>query len=106
MVNLWNSFYYRFQSAFFSVLFSGLTAIIVALRAAARVAKLEATLAGLEWDQVASLTLDIEKLKKHAQKWTNNANAEMKTSGNSQLRLLADQMLQAPSVPTQKQVGG
>ena len=91
---------------FFFGLFSGLAAIIVALRAAARVAKLEATLAGLEWDQVASLTLDIEKLKKHAQKWTNNANADMKTSGNSQLRLLADQMLQAPSVPNQKQVGG
>jgi len=91
---------------FFLGLFSGLAAIIVALRAAARVAKLEATLAGLEWDQVASLTLDIEKLKKHAQKWTNNANADMKTSGNSQLRLLADQMLQAPSVPNQKQVGG
>ena len=91
---------------FFFGLFSGLVSIIVALRAAARVAKLEATLAGLEWDQVASLTLDIEKLKKHAQKWTNNANADMKTSGNSQLRLLADQMLQAPSVPNQKQVGG
>jgi len=91
---------------FFFGLFSGLAAIIVALRAAARVAKLEATLAGLEWDQVASLTLDIEKLKKHAQKWTNNANSDMKTSGNSQLRLLADQMLQAPLVPNQKQVGG
>ena len=91
---------------FFFGLFSGLAAIIVAIRAAARVAKLEATLAGLEWDQVASLTLDIEKLKKHAQKWTNNANADMKTSGNSQLRLLADQMMQAPSVPIQKQVGG
>ena len=91
---------------FFFGLFSGLAAIIVALRAAARVAKLEATLAGLEWDQVASLTLDIEKLKKHAQKWTNNANADMKASGNSQLRLLADQMLQAPSVPNHKQVGG
>jgi len=91
---------------FFFGLFSGLAAIILALRAAARVAKLEATLAGLEWDQVASLTLDIEKLKKHAQKWTNNANADMKTSGNSQLRLLADQMMQAPSVPNQKQVGG
>jgi len=91
---------------FFFGIFSGLTAIIVALRAAARVAKLEATLAGLEWDQVASLTLDIEKLKKHAQKWTNNANADMKASGNSQLRLLADQMLQAPSVPNHKQVGG
>jgi len=91
---------------FFFGLFSGLAAIIVALRAAARVAKLEATLAGLEWDQVASLTLDIEKLKKHAQKWTNNANADMKTSGNSQLRLLADQMMQAPSVPNHKQVGG
>jgi hypothetical protein len=91
---------------FFFGLFSGLTAILVSLRAAARVAKLEATLAGLEWDQVASLTLDIEKLKKHAQKWTNNANAEMKTTGNSQLRLLADQMLQAPSVPNQTKVGG
>ena len=91
---------------FFFGLFSGLAAIIVSLRAAARVAKLEATLAGLEWDQVASLTLDIEKLKKHAQKWTNNANADMKTSGNSQLRLLADQMMQTPSVPNQKQVGG
>jgi hypothetical protein len=91
---------------FFFGLFSGLAAIIVSLRAAARVAKLEATLVGLEWDQVASLTLDIEKLKKHSQKWTNNANADMKTSGNSQLRLLADQMLQAPSVPNQTKIGG
>ena len=50
------------------------------LYARARVARFERAVLDLDWQQVAELSLDVAKLKKAAQKWQNNANAQEKVS--------------------------
>jgi uncharacterized membrane protein YhiD involved in acid resistance len=53
-----------------------LTAIAAALYARARVAEFERATHDLDWQQVSELSLDVAKLKKASQKWTNNINAQ------------------------------
>jgi len=50
------------------------------LYARARVAQFERAVLDLDWQQVAELSLDVAKLKKAAQKWQNNANAQEKVT--------------------------
>ena len=57
-----------------------LTAIAALLYARARVAEFERSVSDLDWQQVSELSLDVAKLKKAAQKWQNNANAQEKVS--------------------------
>lgn len=57
-----------------------LTAIAALLYARARVAEFEKSVRDLDWQQVSELSLDVAKLKKAAQKWQNNANAQEKVS--------------------------
>ena len=57
-----------------------LTAIAALLYARARVAEFEQSVRDLDWQQVSELSLDVAKLKKAAQKWQNNANAQEKVS--------------------------
>lgn len=57
-----------------------LTAIAALLYARARVAEFEQSVRDLDWQQVSELSLDVAKLKKAAQKWQNNANANEKVS--------------------------
>lgn len=57
-----------------------LTAIAAVLYARARVAEFEQSVRDLDWQQVSELSLDVAKLKKAAQKWQNNANAQDKVS--------------------------
>lgn len=56
---------------------AGLAAV---LYARARVAQFERAVLDLDWQQVAELSLDVAKLKKAAQKWQNNANAQEKVT--------------------------
>ncbi len=61
--------------------FSGfLCALVALLYARARVAEFEASVHDLDWQQVSELSLDVAKLKKAAQKWQNNVNAQEKVS--------------------------
>ena len=53
-----------------------LTAIAALLYARARVAEFEKSVRALDWQQVSELSLDVAKLKKAAQKWQNNSNAQ------------------------------
>lgn len=53
-----------------------LTAIAAVLYARARVAAFERSVSDLDWQQVSELSLDVAKLKKAAQKWQNNTNAQ------------------------------
>lgn len=53
-----------------------LTAIAALLYARARVAEFERATRDLDWQQVSELSLDVAKLKKAAQKWQNNSNAQ------------------------------
>ena len=57
-----------------------LTAIAALLYARARVARFEQSVHDLDWQQVSELSLDVAKLKKAAQKWQNNTNAQEKVS--------------------------
>ena len=57
-----------------------LTAIAALLYARARVAEFERSVRDLDWQQVSELSLDVAKLKKAAQKWQNNANAQEKVT--------------------------
>jgi len=62
-----------------------LTAIVSLLYARTRVAKFEASVMDLDWDAVSKLSLDVQKLKSSAQKWTNNENAMAKVSQRQML---------------------
>ncbi len=57
-----------------------LTALAALLYARARVAEFEKSVRDLDWQQVSELSLDVAKLKKAAQKWQNNTNAQEKVS--------------------------
>jgi len=72
-----------------------LTAIASLLYARARVAEFEASVRDLDWQQVSEISLDVAKLKKAAQKWQNNTNAQEKVSQKDLLeRALMERMMQ------------
>jgi len=75
-----------------------LTAIAAALYARARVVEFEASVRDLDWQQVSELSLDVAKLKKAAQKWQNNENANVKVSQKDLIeRALMERMMQQNS---------
>lgn len=78
-----------------------LTALASLLYAHTRVAKFEASVMDLDWDAVSKLSLDVQKLKSSAQKWTNNENAMQKVTQRQMLeeaalRYQLEQQQQAP----------
>lgn len=75
-----------------------LTAIAALLYARARVAEFERSVRDLDWQQVSEISLDVAKLKKAAQKWQNNTNAQEKVSQKDLLeRALMERMIQSNS---------
>lgn len=62
-----------------------LTAIVSLLYTRTRVARFEASVIDLDWEQVSKLSLEVQKLKSAAQKWTNNENAMSKVSQRQML---------------------
>ena len=75
-----------------------LTAIAAVLYARTRVAEFERSVSDLDWQQVSELSLDVAKLKKAAQKWQNNSNAQEKVSQKDLLeRALMERMMQSNS---------
>ena len=72
-----------------------LTAIAALLYARTRVAEFERSVLDLDWQQVSELSLDVSKLKKAAQKWQNNENANVKVSQKDLIeRALAERLMQ------------
>lgn len=72
-----------------------LTAIAALLYARTRVAEFERSVSDLDWQQVSELSLDVAKLKKAAQKWQNNENANVKVSQKDLIeRALAERLIQ------------
>ena len=72
-----------------------LTALAALLYARARVAEFQASVHDLDWQQVSELSLDVAKLKKAAQKWQNNANAQEKVSQKELLeQVMMERMMQ------------
>jgi len=75
-----------------------LTALAALLYARVRVAEFEKSVSDLDWQQVSELSLDVAKLKKAAQKWQNNANAQEKVSQKDLIeRALMERMMQQNS---------
>ena len=71
-----------------------LTAIAALLYARVRVAEFERSVSDLDWQQVSELSLDVAKLKKAAQKWQNNENANVKVSQKDLIeRALAERLI-------------
>ena len=57
-----------------------LCGLVAVLYARAQVSEVKAATKDLDWQEVAELSIDVAKLKKAAQKWQNNANAQEKVS--------------------------
>ena len=76
-----------------------LTAIAALLYARTRVAEFERSVLDLDWQQVSELSLDVAKLKKAAQKWQNNDNANVKVSQKNFIkRALAERLMQQSGI--------
>lgn len=75
-------------------------ALAAALRAAARLGQLLSAVKNLEWDSVADLAHDVQKLKKQVQKYKNDENAQMRSLHKNALHQAADQVMleQLPNV--------
>ena len=72
-----------------------LTAIAALLYARTRVAQFERSVLDIDWLVISELALDVAKLKKAAQKWQNNENANVKVSQKDLIeRALAERLIQ------------
>lgn len=61
------------------------------LYAIARVAKFEKSVSDLDWDSLADLAIDVQKLKKNAQKYQANVNAAQKLTQKEKMQLAIEQ---------------
>ena len=69
--------------------------IAAALYARAQVSELKRATKDLDWQEVAELSIDVQKLKKAAQKWQNNSNAQEKVTQKEMFeRAMAERILQ------------
>ena len=73
-----------------------LAGFFMALRAAVRLGRLLKTLGQLDWDSVATIAEDVQKLKKQVQRYRNDENAQMKSLHKQALHHAADQVMGAP----------
>ena len=69
------------------------------LYAIARLRKFERSVSDLDWDSLADLTIDVQKLKRNAQKYQANVNAAQKLTQKEKMALAIQeaQMRQAPA---------
>ena len=65
------------------------------LYAIARLRKFERSVMDLDWDSLADLTIDVQKLKKNAQKYQANVNAAQKLTQKEKIQLAIEQAQQA-----------
>jgi hypothetical protein len=78
---------------FFCVSLVSLAGFSLSLRAAARLGRLLRSLDNLDWESLADLTTDVQKLKKQVQRYRNDENAQMKTAHKSALEFAAAQAM-------------
>ena len=65
--------------------------LLPSLYALARIAKFERSVMDLDWDSLADLTIDVQKLKRNAQKYQANVNAAQKLTQKEKLALAIEQ---------------
>ena len=91
---------------FFCVSSVSLVGFALALRAAARLGQLLRSLDNLDWESLADLATDVQKLKKQVQRYRNDENAQMKTAHRTALELAAAQELSAQQQQNVTQMRG
>lgn len=73
-----------------------LIALGLSLRVAARLGRLLNAVSDLDWDSVAHIAEDVQKLKKQVQRYRNDENAQMKSLQKQALHQVADQVMMQP----------
>lgn len=91
---------------FFCVSLVSLAGFFLALRAAARLGHLLKALDNLDWESLADLSTDVQKLKKQVQRYRNDENAQMKSAATNALALAAQQELVAQQQQNVTQMRG
>lgn len=91
---------------FFCVSSVSLAGFFLALRAAARLGQLLKALDNLDWESLADLSTDVQKLKKQVQRYRNDENAQMKSATTNALALAAQQELVAQQQQNVTQMRG
>ena len=81
---------------FFCVSSVSLVGFFLALRAAVRLGQLIKAVNSLDWDSLATLATDVEKLKKQVQRYRNDENAQMKSAQKFALEQAAIQAMNEP----------
>ena len=71
-------------------------AIFLSLRAAARLGRLLNVVKDLDWDSLADLSMDVQKLKKQVQRYRNDDNAQARSLQKQALHQAADAVLTQP----------
>ena len=61
--------------------------LLPSLYALARLSKFETSVRDLDWQSLADLTIDVQKLKKNAQKYQHNINAAQKLTQKEKLAM-------------------
>jgi hypothetical protein len=65
--------------------------LLPSLYAIARLSKFERSVRDLDWQSLADLTIDVQKLKKNAQKYQQNVNAAQKLTQKEKLAMAIEQ---------------
>jgi hypothetical protein len=73
--------------------------------ACARIAKFERSVQDLDWDSLADLAIDVQKLKKNAQKYQANVNAAQKLTQKEKMALAIEQAQYAQQQPVTNIIG-
>ena len=84
------------NTGLFVALSASFLALGLVLRVGARLGQLLRNVSDLDWEAVSHLTMDVDKLKKHAQRVRNDENAQMKTLHKQALHHVADQVMSEP----------
>lgn len=73
--------------------------------ALARIAKFEKSVSDLDWDSLADLSIDVQKLKKNAQKYQANVNAAQKLTQKEKLAMAIEQAQYGQQQPVTNIIG-
>jgi hypothetical protein len=70
-----------------------------------RIAKFERSVIDLDWDSLADLAIDVQKLKKNAQKYQANVNAAQKLTQKEKLAMAIEQAQYQQQQPVSNIIG-
>ena len=80
-------------------------AFSASLYAIARLGKFERAVSDLDWDSLADLAIDVQKLKKNAQKYQANVNAAQKLTQKEKLALAIEEAQRHVANPVNNIIG-